>query len=120
MFGLSFAGGVSGTRCATSGKNRSRGWNHRCWALGDDEGGGVGLIELYGRYGVSPRFEIGARTTGFLAAEGIVLGAVMMEGKYQFVTRSPQVAVGMGVSYYGLELEDERFIVRWACILPCG
>lgn len=78
-------------------------------ALGDDEGGGVGLIELYGRYGVSPRFEIGARTTGFLAAEGIVLGAVMMEGKYQFVTRSPQVAVGMGISYYGLELENERF-----------
>ncbi len=70
-------------------------------SLEKDESGGVGLFELYGRMGVAPRLELGARTTGFLA--------VMVEGKYQLVTTRPLVSAGMGVSFYALEVDDDGF-----------
>jgi len=78
-------------------------------SLEKDESGGVGLFELYGRMGVAPRLELGARTTGFLATEGIATGAIMVEGKYQLVTTRPLVSAGMGVSFYALEVDDDSF-----------
>ncbi|ACY46945.1 hypothetical protein [Rhodothermus marinus] len=75
----------------------------------EEGGGGVGMFELYGRRGMTPRLELGARTTGFLATEGIATGAIMVEGKYQLVTTRPLVSAGMGVSFYALEVDDDSF-----------
>lgn len=71
--------------------------------------GSLGVFELYGRKGVAPRLEVGARTTGFIAVKGIVIGALMVEGKYQLIPTRPLVAVGMGVSYYALEFNSRSF-----------
>ncbi|MDQ7041514.1 MAG: hypothetical protein Q9M35_11305 [Rhodothermus sp.] len=67
-------------------------------------GGGLGMFELYGRMGVAPRLELGARTTGFLS-----VGAVMAEGKYQLLTTQPLVAAGMGISYSTFEFDGQSF-----------
>ncbi len=75
----------------------------------EEGGGGLGMFELYGRVGVASRLELGARTTGFLAVGGVTTGALMAEGKYQLVTTWPLVAVGMGVSYYALEFNNQTF-----------
>jgi len=75
----------------------------------EEGGGGIGMFELYGRRGMAPRLELGARTTGFLATEGVAIGAVMVEGKYQLVTTRPLVSLGMGVSYYSLKWGDDTF-----------
>jgi hypothetical protein len=78
--------------------------------LGDDGGGALGLMELYGRYGLAPRLEIGGRTTGFWAAGEGALGAIMIEGKYQLLTQRPLVAAGMGLSYFGLRAGEGQFV----------
>ncbi|AEN71989.1 hypothetical protein [Rhodothermus marinus] len=67
------------------------------------------MFELYGRRGMAPRLELGVRTTGFLATEGVAMGALMVEGKYQLVAAHPLVSLGMGVSYYALEVDDDMF-----------
>lgn len=74
-----------------------------------EEGGGLGMFELYGRMGIAPRLELGARTTGFLAAKGVAIGALMAEGRYQLKATQLLIAAGMGISYYALKINDQSF-----------
>jgi len=76
-----------------------------CLGLGfsgfaDEESAGYGVIDIYGRMGISPHLDAGIKAFGIPLG---FLGGILFDMKYALTPGQRTMAVDFGVSYFGVE-----------------
>ena len=75
-------------------------------------GSGFGMIDIYGRTGITDRLDAGIKVFGIPIG---FLGGVMFDVKYAVNAGSPTLALDMGVSYFSIE--DARALGLYPMVL---